>query len=66
MSEEKYYFITYEWSGNNTLKVKNTVTNRHPVFWLREVTESAFGRHTIMFWEEIEKEHFDALIDLVD
>jgi hypothetical protein len=67
----KYYFICYEWTND---KIKgwersNIVTTKHPVVWLKEMIdeyrESCESRH-ILFWQEIEKEHFDLIDGWID
>lgn len=67
----KYYFVSYKYQTESMQKweTSNLVVDKHPVVWLKE-TLDAFrnkgSQYQIMFYDEIEKEHYDLINGWID
>lgn len=64
----KYYFICYEYTkqGMNYWEKSNTVVDVHPVVWLKDLIDNYQDRYRIIFYSEIEKEHFELIDGWID
>lgn len=64
----KYYFVVYEYqkeSGGNWQK-SNKVVTVHPVIWLKDLITNYTDTYHLLFFSEIEKEHFDLIDGWID
>lgn len=68
MIPHKYYFVVYEYQkpSSSDWERSNVVIDKHPVEWLKDMIDNFEDQYHILFYDEIEKDHYDLIDGWID